>query len=147
MLKRKLLTTAILAITCSAHASPPVNISLQQIGTYKKTGVFGEGAAEIVAYDAASQRLFVVNADAKSVDILDISNPGLPGLVDVIDVSTDIPDAGGVNSVAVHDGLVAVAVEHDDKQANGWAAFYTTAGGRKRGQRLNHHLPGSERLI
>ncbi len=114
MLKRKLLTTAILAITCSAHAKPPANISLQQIGTYE-TGVFAESAAEIVAYDEKSQQLFVINAQAKTVDILDISDPMGPVLAGTIDVSLELPDAGGVNSVAVHKGLVAIAVEHDDK--------------------------------
>ena len=91
MLKRKLLTTAILAITCSAHAKPPANISLQQIGTYE-TGVFAEGAAEIVAYDEKSQQLFVINAQAKTIDILDISDPTGPVLAGTIDVSLELPD-------------------------------------------------------
>jgi DNA-binding beta-propeller fold protein YncE len=137
MLKRKLLTAAILAITCSAHAKSPVNISLQQIGTYE-TGVFAESAAEIVAYDEKSQQLFVINAQAKSVDILDISDPTGPLLAGTIDVSLELPDAGGVNSVAVHKGLVAIAVENVDKQQNGWAALYDV-----HGNYLDHYDAGA----
>lgn len=127
MLKRKLLTSAILAISFPAYAKNPVNISLQPIGSYH-SGVFAEGAAEIVAYDRETEQLFVVNADAKTVDVLDISDPAGPLKVNSIDVLPDLPMAGNVNGVAVHGGLVAIAVEHADKQANGWAAFYNTAG-------------------
>jgi len=127
MLKRKLLTSAILAISIPAYAKQPVNISLQKIGSYQ-SGVFAAGAAEIVAFDRDTDLLFVVNAEAKVVDVLDISDPTGPTKVNSIDVSADLPMAGGINSVAVQHGLVAIAVEHDDKQANGWAAFYSTSG-------------------
>lgn len=127
MLKRKLLTAAIIAITGSAYAKSPVNIGLQQIGRFE-TGVFAESAAEIVAYDSRYRQLFVINADAKTVDVLDISDPAAPELTGVIDVSLVLPDAGGVNSVAVYRGLVAIAVENDDRQAPGWAAIYDTQG-------------------
>ncbi|HKX54476.1 MAG TPA: choice-of-anchor I family protein [Xanthomonadales bacterium] len=127
MLKRKLLTSAILAITFPVLAKSPVNISLQQIGSYH-SGVFAAGAAEIVAFDPETDQLFVINANANTVDVLDISDPTGPLKVNSIDVLADLPLAGGVNSVAVHHGLVAIAVEHADRQANGWAAFYTTTG-------------------
>ena len=110
----------------TAQAKQPKNIGLSVLSTYEN-GVFDEGAAEIVAYDPATQGLFVINADAKTVDILDISDPTNPTLYDTIVVSS-IKDSGGINSVAVRDGLVAVAVEHKDKQSNGWAAFYNTDG-------------------
>ncbi|HET6566243.1 MAG TPA: hypothetical protein VFG52_12590, partial [Xanthomonadales bacterium] len=127
MLKRKILTSAILAISFPAYAKQPVNISLQQIGTYQSS-VFAEGAAEIVTYDKTTQQLFVVNANANTIDVLDISDPTGPLKVNSIDVTVDLPMAGSVNSVAVHDGLVAIAVEHSNKQANGWTAFYDVTG-------------------
>lgn len=127
MLKRKLLAAAIMAITCSADAKQPKNITLEQIGRFE-TGVFGESAAEIVAYDRESEQLYVVNAKDKTVDILDISDPTSPQLVGVIVVSDDLPLSGGVNSVAVRNGLVAVAVENVARQSPGWAAFYDTNG-------------------
>jgi len=133
MLKRKLLAAAIMAITCSAHAKPPKppkpikDITLEQIGRFE-TGVFAEGAAEIVAYDPTSSKLYVVNAQARTVDMLDISDPTSPKLVGEIDVALVLPQSGGVNSVAVHDGVVALAVENEDRQSPGWAAFYDTDG-------------------
>jgi hypothetical protein len=96
------------------------DFSLNIIGQYQ-TGVFDEGAAEIVAHDPSTQRLFVVNADAASVDVLDINDPTNPQLIGTID-ATEL--GAGANSVAVHEGLVAVAIEAEDKQASGVVAFY-----------------------
>jgi len=128
MFKRTLLVAA-LAAALPAHAAKNKSIELMPLGTFE-TGIFDDGAAEIVAYDADGYRLFVINAAEGSVDVLDISDPTNPSLADFIDVTEDFPESvvGGVNSVAVREGLVAVAVENDDKQANGWAAFYTTEG-------------------
>ena len=127
MIHRRIVPLAILVAFGTAEAANTKDVSLAEIGRFE-TGVFDEGAAEIVAYDAVGQTVFVINADARTVDLLNISDPTSPSLAGFIDVSSDLPDSGGVNSVAVHDGLVAVAVENDDKQANGWAAFYDTAG-------------------
>jgi hypothetical protein len=107
--------------------SASAGIVIEEIGRYE-TGVFGESAAEIVAHDPATQRVFVINARNNTVDVLDINDPTRPTLAGTIDVAEDIPDSGGVNSVAVNNGLVAVAVENQDRQANGWAAFYTIDG-------------------
>ena len=95
-------------------------LSMDVIGTYK-TGVFDEGAAEIVAHDAHNQRVFVINANAATVDVLDINDPTNPMLMGTID-ATGIGKVA--NSVAVHKGLVAVAIEAVDKQAPGKVAFY-----------------------
>ncbi len=97
MLKRKLLTTAIVAITGSAHAKQPVNIGLEQLGTYQ-TGVFAEGAAEIVAYDDKSQQLFVINANAKTDDVLDISDPRGPVLAGTVEQVTALALPDDFNS-------------------------------------------------
>jgi DNA-binding beta-propeller fold protein YncE len=102
-------------------------ISLTPAGTYE-TGVFDEGAAEIVAHDPKTQRVFVINADASVIDVLDISDPSNPNKLFDIDVSVDVPEAGGINSVDVKKGLVAVAVQNDDGTKNGFAAFYDTDG-------------------
>lgn len=117
-----------LAVSATLWASSAsAGIVIEELGRFE-TGVFDESAAEIVAHDPMTQRVFVINANAKTVDILDISNPRKPQLSGTIDVSIDLPDSGGVNSVAVHEGLIAVAVENDDKQANGWAVFYASDG-------------------
>lgn len=99
-------------------------VDLRPLGTYA-TGVFDESAAEIAAYDAATRRLFVVNGDAKAIDLLDVSDPAAP----VLDFSIDItPYGASVNSVAVHDGLVAAAVENENAQAAGSVLFFGTDG-------------------
>lgn len=107
--------------TTATHSAPaPNHLSLEVIGQYR-TGVFDEGAAEIVVHDARTQRLFVINANAASVDVLDINDPTQPVPVGRIDASAL---GAGANSVAVHKDLVAVAIEAEDKQAPGLVAFY-----------------------
>jgi len=101
-----------------------MTINLTPIGTFE-TGVFDEGAAEIVAYDAASERLFVVNSDAVTVDILDVSDPTNPSLVNQID-ATEF--GAGANSVAVNNGVVAVAIEAEAVDANGQVVFFDISG-------------------
>jgi myo-inositol-hexaphosphate 3-phosphohydrolase/sugar lactone lactonase YvrE len=95
------------------------DIELNPIGTYA-TALFDEGAAEIPAYDPGSQRLFVVNAGGSQVDVFDLSDPTNPALIASIDTSA----FGSPNSVAVKNGILAIAVENDDKQANGEVWLY-----------------------
>jgi hypothetical protein len=102
------------------HHKKDLEIELNVIGQYQ-TGVFDDGAAEIVAHDPRSQRLFAVNASAASVDVLDINDPTNPLLIGTID-ATQL--GAGANSVAVHKGLVAVAIEAENKQDPGLVAFY-----------------------
>ena len=99
-------------------------IQLSVVGTYT-TGVFDEGAAEIVDYDPATQRLFVVNGDANAIDVLDASDPENPEKL--FDIPLDAYGAG-VNSVAVKNGTVAAAVEADPKQEPGKVVFFDTDG-------------------
>ena len=99
----------------------PVSLTLQKIGAFNGAVA---GAAEITAYDAASKRLFVVNGANGSVDVLDISNPAAPARVGTIQVTAL---GAGVNSVAVHDGLVALAIEGKPKTSPGVVGFYNAA--------------------
>jgi hypothetical protein len=96
-------------------------VELSVLGTYDAGSA---GSAEITAYDARSRRLFVVNAQTATVDILDVRNPAAPVKLTTIDTSA----FGSPNSVAVHDGLVAVAIESKPKTDPGRAAFYDTRG-------------------
>ncbi|MDO3380965.1 choice-of-anchor I family protein [Gilvimarinus algae] len=100
----------------------PSSIALSFVGRYS-TGQFDESAAEIPAYDAASQRVFIVNAEKGMVDVLDLADPANPSLIDTID-GGNVLAGGEVNSVAVHDGVVALAIEADLKTDNGAVAFY-----------------------
>ncbi|WP_299898454.1 choice-of-anchor I family protein [uncultured Aquimarina sp.] len=92
--------------------------------TFNKIGGFingtgDEGFAEISAFDPETAKLFVVNPNDVELSVWDLSNPSNPV------AGTDISLNGIPNSVAVHDGLVAVALENAaDKQANGTVATY-----------------------
>lgn len=102
-------------------------IELSLLGTFDSG--LGETAAEIVAHDPETQRLFVTNAEAETVDILDISDPKHPTKIGSIDVSViNGVETGGPNSVAVAKGIVAVAVEADDVTDPGLVAFYDADG-------------------
>jgi 2',3'-cyclic-nucleotide 2'-phosphodiesterase (5'-nucleotidase family) len=100
------------------------SIKITPIGRYA-TGIFDEGAAEISAYDPVSQRLFVVNADSVTVDVLDLSNPSNPTKL----FSIEAEDFGGsANSVAVKNGIVAIAIENENAQRRGKVVFTDTEG-------------------
>jgi 2',3'-cyclic-nucleotide 2'-phosphodiesterase / 3'-nucleotidase / 5'-nucleotidase len=113
-------------LPASARVLPPEplpDIELTPIGTYA-SGIFAQGGAEIVAHDPLTQRLYVVNAQAAAVDVLDISNPNAPAKVDSISL---LLFGGVANSVAVHNGLVAVAVEAVPKTDPGKVVFFDAA--------------------
>jgi DNA-binding beta-propeller fold protein YncE len=116
--------TTTLSLVAAGHATDGARVELRPVGTYS-THTFAEGGAEIVAYDGGSKRLFVVNAQAARVDILDVSDPATPTLVGAIAVSAH----GAVaNSVSVHRGVVAVAIENAVKSSPGKVAFYDVGG-------------------
>lgn len=109
-------------ITDEPVVETPSALSLEFAGRYS-AGQFDESAAEIPAYDADSQRLFVVNAEKGMLDVLDLSDPANPSLIDTIEAGSVLAD-GEVNSVAVKNGIVAIAIEADAKTDNGAVALY-----------------------
>ncbi|MDD7928697.1 choice-of-anchor I family protein [Microbacterium thalli] len=97
-------------------SAPNASLALTPIGSHE-TGVFDESAAEIV--QSYRDRLYVVNALAGSVSVLDNSDPTAP-----VELFT-IADAGTANSLAIRDdGLGVVAFEAEDKTANGSLVFF-----------------------
>ena len=100
----------------------PDSIELSKLAAYE-SGVFGQSAAEIPAFDAASQRLFVVNAKEGVLDVLDLSQPEQPKKITSIKVD-DIAADAEVNSVAVHNGIVAIAIQAAVKTDPGYVALY-----------------------
>jgi len=99
-----------------------VLLNLSKIGNYA-SGRFAEGAAEIVAFDPGSKRLFVVNAADVSIDVLDLANPAAPAKLSTIQIS----GGSSANSVAVSNGVVAVAIQAPVKTDNGKVEFYNAA--------------------
>lgn len=97
------------------------------------SGIFDEGASEITAFDPATSRIFVVNGDSGKIDILDativedttgdaISEMERIGEIDLS------PYGKGANSVAFKNGVLAAAVENEDKQADGQVVFFDADG-------------------
>ncbi len=127
-----LLFCALLTVAFDAIAvdSPVVykgedsSIELTVVGTYR-AGVYDKNAAEISAYDPTTKRLFVTNDAQDTLDVLDVSKPTEPALlfqIDVSNVTITLPAngpkvLGSPNSVAVSNGLVAVAIEARDVDA------------------------------
>lgn len=87
-------------------------------------GASGTNSAEIVAHDAQSQRLFIANSIAGKMDIVNFSNPSAPVLLSSISMAP----YGNINSIAVHNGIVAVAIENVNAQSNGKIVFFDTNG-------------------
>jgi hypothetical protein len=114
-----LTVSGLLAGAPSGPAQPP-GIQLTPVGSYA-SGKFDEAAAEIVAHDPVTQNLFVINAQSAEVDVLSITNPAAPLKVGSIDVK---PYGGIANSVAVRDGIIAVAVENNVKTSPGVVVFF-----------------------
>jgi hypothetical protein len=111
-----------------AHAAMPAKQpKLRVLGTYE-SGLFNVGGAEIPAYDPISRRAFMVNAGSATVDVLDLRNPKQPTKVGSLDIVADLAprSVGAANSVDVRRGMLAVAIEAEPKQDDGWVAFYST---------------------
>lgn len=115
---------ATLATATAGGSRPAPALQLTPIGSYA-TGQFDAAAAEIVAHDPRTQRLFVVNAQSGRIDVLDIHVPTAPVKMFEIDLSAY---GSQVNSVAIHRGLIAAAVENADRQAPGRAVFLDVDG-------------------
>ena len=103
-----------------ANASDPTPnaISLRKIGSFDGGA---PGAAEITAFDRVSRRLFVVNGALGTVDVLDLRNPAAPAREATISVAGF---GASANSVAAHNGVVAIAVEGHVKTDPGSVVFY-----------------------
>lgn len=114
------------AFLLGVMATPAAAISLTPIGTYS-TGIFDGSAAEIPTYDPDSQRLFVVNAADRTIDVIGITDPTNPSLLFNIDINTYFP-GGNANSVAFNNGILAAAVEAPVTQDLGQALFFNADG-------------------
>ena len=127
-----LLLGALLATTANAaqadkdkNKKKDKSITLTEIGRYAAGPSTAQlPRAEIAAYDPATNRLFAINADQGRIDVLDIRTPHLPTPL------APIPLAAGFlpNSIAIHDGIVAVALQADPKTSPGIVQFFETDG-------------------
>ncbi|WP_291966202.1 choice-of-anchor I family protein [Maribacter sp.] len=93
-------------------------LSFTKIGTF--TNGNDEAYAEISAFDAVTKKLFIVNPEEDEISVLDLTDATNPIK------GASIPLTGSPNSVAVHNGILAIAVENSDKQLNGTVDTYDT---------------------
>ncbi len=100
------------------------DMTITAVGAYE-TGIFDEGAAEIVSYDAVNQNVYIVNSNDVTLDIVNISAPSAPELVNSIDMTEF---GAGANSVYAWDEWVAVAIEGEEVDSNGSVLFLTLEG-------------------
>ncbi len=99
-------------------------MTLTRLGDYR-TAVFDDSAAEIVAFDPATDTLFIVNGSGPQVDRVSIATVGTPSLLGSISVAAY---GGDVTSAAVNDGVLAVAVPANTKTDNGKVVFFQADG-------------------
>ncbi|MES2746908.1 MAG: choice-of-anchor I family protein [Bacteroidota bacterium] len=102
---------------------PSQQIELNYIGSFDPSGS-NSSTCEIVVHDPVSQRLFTTSAIAGFLDIINFTNPAAPTVV----ASVDMNSYGGVTSVAVKNGIVAVASPNNDETLNGSVVFFDTNG-------------------
>ncbi|HET7323836.1 MAG TPA: choice-of-anchor I family protein, partial [Halococcus sp.] len=108
-------------------------IHLERIGRYE-SGQFDEDAAEIIAYSKQTGDLYVVNAEAGGVDVLDVTTPDNPERIGQFVLAETWADAGEVTNIALREdvqiggdkttSVLAVATVAANPQANGRVVFY-----------------------
>jgi len=104
------------------------NLALSLVQSYQTATPFSGttqiNSAEISAFDAGTKRLYVANSVGGKLDILNLTNPAAITAVASVNTSS----YGGLNSVAVRNGLVACAIEGTNPQANGSVVFFDQGG-------------------
>jgi len=105
---------------------PFLNVGTTYTSSLSPKDRFDESASEIPAFCATTNRVFVSNDATTSLDVLELGeSSGAPTLT--YKFSIDLSSiGGGVNAVAVKNGLGAVAVQNSNKQANGKVVIFST---------------------
>ena len=117
------LLMATMAISACKKTSEPIEeietIVAEDIASFKETAsvdMGGETSAEITAYDPSTKKLFVVsNEGGAKVEVLDLGSYPTVNKLKTLSFTSN----AGINSVAVNNGLLAIALDGADKQGNG----------------------------
>ncbi len=112
------------AFTADSTFAGGPSITLNKLASTPRAG-YDVAGAEIVAFDATTNRAFVVNGLTNAIDIFDLQIPGFPVSEGAISL---LPYGGGVQSVAVKNGKLACAVQGVAKTDPGYAVFFDTDG-------------------
>ncbi|MNJ88771.1 hypothetical protein D3C87_63260 [compost metagenome] len=115
----------ILYIQDNDYQAPAPNNELKlNLLTSFSNGARGTNSAEIVSFDPTTDKLYIANSIGKKMDIVDFTNPATPVLLN----SISIVPYGNINSLTVHNGVVACAVENTAPQSNGHIVFFDEGG-------------------
>lgn len=108
----------LLPAASSLAASPLAGFSKAWTYNHAATGVAGQ-TAEIPAFDPITGTLWVVGV--RGIDVLNAANGSFLAHINTT------PFGGSANSVAIHNGLAAVAVESSIRSQPGVVTFFNTA--------------------
>lgn len=99
-------------------------IELNYLGFFDPSGN-NNSSTEIVVHDPTTQRLFTISSLTDVFDIIDFSNPTSPSVIKTVNM---LP-YGGITSVAVKNGIIAVASPNGtNAQQNGSVVFFDIDG-------------------
>lgn len=122
MMFRTLLTLLVVALAAQlASAQVPAQV-MKYLSRYTSNPpAYNAGAAEVVAYDPATKRVAYIDGNSNKVTIIDITDVNNPTFVrDIFLLAYN----GAANSIAIHNGLVAIALENlTSKQLPGNVLF------------------------
>ena len=114
--------------TPTAAPAPSNAINLVRLGAFTPSGsVPDESNAEVVSFDPDTGRMFILNTNGDRIDIVAIGSDGALTATGTIDLSA-LPGFGGANSVAVENGIVAVAYANAVGDQPGAVTLFDTAG-------------------
>lgn len=103
--------------------APSHQIQLNYIGSFDPSGS-NNSSTEIVVHDPISQKLFTISSLTDVFDIINFSNPTAPSVIQTVNMAP----YGGITSIAVKNGIVAVSSPNSNPQQNGSVVFFDTNG-------------------
>lgn len=102
---------------------PSQQIQLNYIGSFDPSGN-NNSSTEIVVHDPTTQRLFTISSLTDVFDIIDFSNPNALNVIKTVNMAS----YGGITSIAVKNGIIAVASPNANPQLNGSVVFFDING-------------------
>jgi hypothetical protein len=125
--------------------SLPRALNVEVVGRFA-TGIYGKSAAEIVQFHKASNSAFAINGASNQIEVISLTNlsttevgnpvadESLSSNAFTFPLSVTVKNTAGVeknmllgavNSIAIKDDLLAIAVEGEVKQDHGVILFYS----------------------
>jgi predicted extracellular nuclease/2',3'-cyclic-nucleotide 2'-phosphodiesterase (5'-nucleotidase family) len=98
-------------------------IELVRLGSYAAAG----GNAEVVSFDPTTDQLYILNTTGNKIEIVQIGSSGALTKTGEINLA-GLTEFGGANSVAIKNGIVAVAYGSSTVGNDGHVALFNAAG-------------------